>query len=328
MPLFRTSVPLPSIFPEITYQSQLLALGSCFAETMGKQLTNRKFNVAINPSGIIYNPHSIAQLIQQLLSGEAYTQDDLFEHNGLWHSYEHHSRFSSSVKAETLSGINQHFTAVAEKMESYTHVVITLGTAFVYKLKGFNKIVANCHKVPATHFVKERLTIPQITLPLVKAIKEWRQRNENLKVILTVSPVRHLKDGIQENNLSKASLLLAVDQLCQQLQDVYYFPSYEIQMDELRDYRFYAPDMAHPSETAVDYIWEQLSKVSFSDATQQIMKRVEKVVQAAQHKPFHPDSKQHQHFVRKQLEMIAALKNEINGLEEEEQCFLGQLIEG
>ena len=326
MPLFRTSVPLPSVFPEITYQSQLLALGSCFAETIGNQLVNRKFNVSINPSGIIYNPHSIAHLIQRLLSGEAYNPDDLFEHNGLWHSYEHHSRFSSSVKAEALNEINQYFTAVAENMEHYTHVVITLGTACIYKLKAFNKIVANCHKVPATHFVKERLTMPQITLSLGKAIREWRQRNENLKIILTVSPVRHLKEGIQENNLSKASLLLAVDQLCQQFQDVYYFPSYEIQMDELRDYRFYAPDMAHPSEIAVDYIWEQLSKASFSDATQQLMKRVEKVVRASRHKPFHPQSEQHQQFVRKQLEMIATLKKEVNGLEKEEQCFLEQLV--
>ena len=327
MPLFRTSVLLPSVFPEITYQSQLLALGSCFAETMGKQLVNRKFNASINPSGIIYNPHSIAQLIQRLLSGEAYTQDDLFEHNGLWHSYEHHSRFSSTTKAETLDMINRCFMAVAEKMEHYTHVVITLGTASVYKLKGFDKIVANCHKVPAAHFVKERLAIPQITLPLGKAIREWRQINKELKVILTLSPVRHLKDGIQENNLSKASLLLAVDQLCQQLQNVHYFPSYEIQMDELRDYRFYASDMAHPSEVAVDYIWEQFSKVCFTDATRQIMKRVEKVVRATRHKPFHPQSEAHQQFVRKQLEVITALKKEVNGLEGEEQCFLEQLID-
>ncbi|MFN0216225.1 MAG: GSCFA domain-containing protein [Saprospiraceae bacterium] len=329
---FRTALTaLPAPFP-ITQAHRLLLIGSCFTEHISERLAERKFNAICNPFGIVYNPHSMAQCLERIAAGnQPFTENDLFENAGLWHSWEHHGRFSKPDKKETLEGINAACNVATEHLKKTDFLLLTFGTSDIFALRESGQVVANNHKMPAGLFTKRRLSVPEIVEGTIQALERVAhlQRVAHLegvphvKVILTVSPVRHLRNGLVENQRSKAALVLACEEICAQLDYVHYFPAYELLLDDLRDYRFYAADMVHPSEVAVDYVWQFFSDMFFDEKTLRLNERIEKIRTAAQHRPFHPNLTQHQAFIRAQLEAISKLKQEMPGLDfgEEERAF-------
>lgn len=290
-----------------------MLLGSCFTEHIGERLQGLKFQTLVNPFGIVYNPLSIASCLERMAVGnQPITEHELFENAGLWHSWEHHGRFSKPDKQVALEVINQAYFEATEHLKRTDLLLLTFGTSEVFALRDSGAVVANNHKMPAALFDSRRLSVTEIVERTVRAIK----RVAPLKgVILTVSPVRHLRNGLVENQRSKAALVLACEAICAQLENAFYFPAYELLLDDLRDYRFYAADMVHPSEVAVDYIWQYFSDTFFDPATKLLNERIEKVRTAAQHRPFHPDTPQHRSFMRAQLEAIAVLQKESPGLD-------------
>ncbi|GJM35770.1 MAG: hypothetical protein DHS20C18_47710 [Saprospiraceae bacterium] len=283
-------------------------MGSCFAEHIGGRLLRYKFPTLLNSHGILFNAISIAQALQDLLSEKQYVEADLFQHGEQWHSYAHHGHFSHPDLAEALAQINGRLNEARNFLEKTDILVLTLGTANAFSLRTSGAIVANCHKVPGTAFDRVRLLVSDIVKTLGDAIQALQNRRPELKVLLTVSPVRHIRDGLVENQRSKATLLLAAEALQQSFDFVYYFPSYEMVMDDLRDYRFYDQDMIHPSPMAIDYIWEQFRMAFFSEETQQLLQRIDRILSASRHRPFQPESAAHQTFQKKQLSEIAALQ--------------------
>ena len=310
MPDFRTTVPLPEYPFRIGYQEHLLSLGSCFAEHIGQRLAGHHFFSLINPYGILYNPLSIAQGLQRLLLDAPFQQRELLEHQGVWHSFSHHGAFSHPVQEQALAGINRSYRRAQGFLLTANRLILTLGTAFVFVYRPTGEVVANCHKLPGNASERRRLSTREAIAALEPVLYELKNRQPELEVILTVSPVRHIRDGPVENQRSKAALLLACAELCRQLPFAHYFPSYEIVMDELRDYRFYAPDMIHPSEVAIDYIWQRFGQAFFDEPAQLLMQRISKVIAASRHRPFHPASEPHQQFLQQQLAIIAQLEQE------------------
>lgn len=318
----QTTVPiLPPPF-QISHQDTILSIGSCFAENVADHLRIRKFDVLTNPFGILYNPLSMANSMSILLSGKIYTEDDLIFYNERWQSFDHHGDFSNIRAAATLDAINQQLSLARTQLQKpkreQTVLMLTLGTAFVYyyqnqdfnKNTHLHKAVANCHKMPANWFKKELLEVESVTQSLFEVIQLLKKQVRHLKIIITISPVRHIRDGIIENQRSKATLVLAVHELLQRFSDadfVYYFPAYEIALDELRDYRFYDRDLVHPNSLAVDYIWARFADAFFDKPTQQRNAQFLKLHKARQHRAFHPDTAQHQRFLRKQLQITQQL---------------------
>lgn len=294
---FQTQIPIPkSDFP-IDYNAKLLSLGSCFAENMGNKFEYFKFSISINPFGIIFNPISLEKLIVRSLHKKYFTLNDIFFHNEAWHCYEVHSELSNPNKEEFLKTLNELIDSTNQHINTLTHCLITLGTSWVYRHVETNQIVANCHKVPQKEFVKEFLSIPQIETSLKNIIEEISTVNPNCKFIFTVSPVRHIKDGFVENNISKAHLIAALHSSNFQLPTSNYFPSYEIMMDELRDYRFYTEDMLHPNQTAIDYIWIKFFENYVDEKEFEVMQQVCDIQKALHHRPFHPNSESHLKFL-------------------------------
>lgn len=268
-----TRILLPKARFSFSYEDRVVMMGSCFAENIGRKLEENKFSVDINPFGTLYNPASVAEGLRMLLRPEYFTPGDLFQHEGIYHSFTHHSRFSAPSEEECLGHINSRLSESSDFLRKATRLVITLGTAFVYRLKSDGRIVSNCHKLPEKMFDRQRLSTQEIVedwKPLLLAL--WEQ-NPALKILFTVSPIRHWKDGAHENQLSKATLLLATDALQKDYPDrIAYFPAYEILMDELRDYRFYADDMLHPSPLAMIIFGNVLSKISYPQTLRQSLK--------------------------------------------------------
>jgi hypothetical protein len=308
MEIFRTTFDMESGNRLINYTDKLLFMGSCFAENMGEKLVASKFQTLQNPFGILYNPESILNSLEFLNSGKEFTEGDLFEDQGVWNSFSHHSRFSDTDKERYLKNINRQTTQGAFFLKQADFLIITLGTAWVYQYKKTGKIVSNCHKIPAREFERFRLPVSTIVERCQTVFSNLKIQNPNLKIILTVSPVRHLKDGVLENQVSKATLLLAVQELMVKLDNLSYFPSYEIMMDDLRDYRFYASDMVHPSEQAVDYIWEKFKNCWMDRTAIEVSQEVLKIRQAMQHRPFFPQSESHQLFIKNQLVNIQRME--------------------
>ncbi len=287
--LFRTEIaPLSGHRGLIEYHKSVVLLGSCFSDNIGARLNNALFDSCVNPFGTLYNPASIASSLLDLLYERPYTENDLIQYNGLWHSFSHHSRFSGDNKAEVLARIN---SALKNAMESLNHasaLLVTFGTAWIYRLVDGNNVVANCHKMPSSTFKREMLSSTQIYGLWKKMLRELAARFPELKVVFTVSPIRHLADGAHANQLSKASLLEAADRLTKDFPtQAIYFPAYEIMMDDLRDYRFYAPDMVHPSEVAVDYIYENFCQSFMTDQTISKAKICESLTRRLNHRPIH-----------------------------------------
>ncbi len=280
----------------------ILLLGSCFVENMGEKLEKNKFQIDLNPFGTLYNPASIAEALRMLLYPESFSQNNLFLYEGIYHSFSHHSRFSSSSAEECLKNINDRLFLSAEHLRQEQRIIITWGTAWTYRLKTSGKIVANCHKLPDNLFERDMLSVQTIVTEWKGLLFSLWEQNPELKILFTVSPIRHWKDGAHGNQLSKATLLLAVHELKQAFPDhVAYFPAYEIMMDELRDYRFYADDMLHPSEQAIEYIWEKFAQHLFSHETQLLLQEWNSIQKALRHKPFHPESDAYKQFLSQTL---------------------------
>ena len=297
-----TRISIPKAPFAFSYTEQTVLLGSCFAENIGKKLEENKFKTDLNPFGTLYNPSSIAEAIRMLLHPERFTGDDLFRHEGVYHSFSHHSRFSSPSETECLENINGRLFSSAEIIRKARRMIITLGTAWVYRLRSTGKIVSNCHKLPEKMFDRQMLPVDEITAEWKSLLLSLWEQNPELKILFTVSPIRHWKDGAHGNQLSKATLLLAVEQLQKDFpEQTAYFPAYEIMMDELRDYRFYADDMLHPSLQAVEYIWERFTETMLSRETQAILKEWKDIQKAINHKPFQPESEAYKHFISQTL---------------------------
>jgi len=308
MSAFRTILSLPPAALRLSYRKNILSLGSCFAEHIGRRLARDKFSTLLNPFGILYDPLSLAAALQRLDTGRTFEAGDLFEHQGLWHSFAHHGRFSGPEQSEVLDNINAALEEGRAFLTKADCLLLTLGSAWIFEHLPAGEVVANCHKVPGRFFRRRRTSPAEVESALADALATLRTRRPHLQVILTVSPVRHLRDGLIENQRSKAALLLAADALQRGHDYVHYFPAYELVLDDLRDYRFFEADMTHPSEVAVDYVWESFCGHYFDEVTQRTQQAVGKIVRAADHRPFHPHTAEHQHFLRKQLLAIDQLE--------------------
>ena len=294
--MFSTQIDIPHSAVEITYNDRILTLGSCFAENIGTKLQEAFFLTFINPFGVMYNPMSVAQGIRHLLSEKEFTAADLFQSGSLWNSLAHSSTFSATTADEALQKINSRLQAARYFLHETNVMMITLGTAWVFELVENGKIVTNCHKLPASRFTRRRLSVDEIINEFTEVFGLLRNSYPGLKFIFTVSPIRHWKDGAHENTVSKSTLHLAVDALEKQFDFVHYFPAYEIMMDELRDYRFYASDMLHPSDVAVDYIWQRFGDTYFSSETLNLIKELERLRADLNHRPLHPETEEYRLF--------------------------------
>ncbi|MCA1966506.1 MAG: GSCFA domain-containing protein [Flavobacterium sp.] len=316
---FTTKIPVQkSSFP-IDYDSKVMLLGSCFAENMGNKFDYFKFQATTNPFGIIFNAVSLEKLIRRSVENRTFTESDIFFHNDLWHCYEVHSELSNSDKDGFLESLNDIIRSTNKQLNDSTHIIITLGTSWAYRNIESNEIVANCHKVPQKQFTKELLSIHQTEESLQSIISLIHSVNPNCNFIFTVSPVRHIKDGFIENTLSKAHLISAIHSVLNQkistsleltTQNNTYFPAYEIMMDELRDYRFYAEDMLHPSQTAVDYIWIQFFENYISESQFGLMNEICSIQKGLKHRPFNPNTENHQKFLNQLDLKIKSIKNQ------------------
>ena len=307
---------------KISHPHNLLLIGSCFTEQIGTKLSNHKFSVLDNPNGILFNPVSICKSISSYIENKQYTEADLFYQNESWNSWEYHSRFSDPDKQKCLKGINESQYKANTFLKNADWLLITLGSAFVYELEN-KEVVANCHKVPTDKFIKRLLPFEEVFAGLQQMIEKVKIFNPGIKIIFTISPVRHLRDGFVENNRSKATLIQAVHQLTEKNADCIYFPAYELIIDDLRDYRFFAEDMVHPNYAATNYVWEKFIATCIDEPSQQLMKEIAVIVAAKNHKPFNPASEQHKKFLLTNLDKVKKLQQQFPylNLEKEEVFF-------
>lgn len=308
-----TEIPLHSqLLNQIDYDSKIVLIGSCFSENIGEKFHYFKFNSIQNPFGILFQPLAIENLIANAINKKKYLEKDIFFHNEQWHSFDAHSKLSSSSKEELILKLNQQIQLTHQNIKESTHIVITLGTSWVYRHIESDAIVANCHKVPQKRFLKELLSVDEIYNSLQAIITLIKSVNKNVSVIFTVSPVRHIKDGFIENTLSKSHLITALHSFLSQpsVSNCSYFPSYEILMDELRDYRFYTEDMVHPNQLAINYIWKKFMEVWINNNSYNTMKEVEQIQKDLAHKSFNPNSKLHRQFLQNIEKKINLLRED------------------
>lgn len=296
----------------LQHNSPILLLGSCFAENVGEFLARCKFDIEVNPFGTLYNPQSIANGLERLINRQAYQESELCHDGNLWYSYHHHGKFSQPTAQATLLDINRSYEKAADMLPRCQRLIITFGTAYVYKLASNGMTVANCHKQPASLFVRERLSVNEIVSRWKGIIEMLQAHAPGCKILFTVSPIRHLRDGAHDNQLSKSTLLLAIEQLCHAYSDICsYFPAYEIVLDELRDYRFYADDMTHPSAQAVSYICERLVDTYFTEPTRLLAERCEKIHRSLQHRPLNGcDNNSYLQFTEKLIKQMQDVEKE------------------
>ena len=307
----QTKVPLSHLNFQIDYNAQILLLGSCFSDHIGALFSKHQFNTISNPFGIIFHPIPLASLIQRIVHKNYFTEDAFFFHQEQWHSYELHSSMGRTNLSEALRNANEILDLTHNFLNKASHVFITLGTAWGYRLN--NTIVTNCHKQSASLFHKELASISLIENALEQIQAAMMYLNPDLKVVYTVSPVRHLKDGFTENSIGKAHLLAGIHAQKEKAKDsksVSYFPSYEIVMDELRDYRFYKMDLIHPNELAIAYIWESLVAGTFTAATKILLKEVVSIQNGLDHIPFNPTAEAHKKFLQTLGRRMAKIKRQ------------------
>lgn len=309
---FRTNIKLKKERNQIDYDSKLMLIGSCFSENISKKLSYFKFDTTSNPFGILFNPIAIEQLITKAINQKTYSEKDIFYLNERWHCFDAHSDLSSIDKNELLRNLNSQIQATYNRLKECSHLIITLGTAWTYRSIEQNIIVGNCHKVPQKKFLKELISVEDVVASLNNITNRLKDVNPNATIIFTVSPVRHLKDGFVENMQSKSHLLSAIHKTISDKNQLYYFPSYEIMQDDLRDYRFYNSDMVHPNETAINYIWEHFQQVWIDESTDIIIKKIDNIRKGLAHKPFNPNSNQHSDFLEKLNQKIKELEDNYN----------------
>ncbi len=311
---FRTEIEISPLGVQIGYENRVLTLGSCFAAHIARKLAAAKFRVTENPSGILFNPLSIAAAIRSYASPAAVTRDELGFDGEVWYHFGFHGDFSAPTAEEAIGRMNAARRAGAEALRTADRVILTFGTAWVYERDG--EVVANCHRRPAAEFSRRRLSVEEIVETFAELIEGPLAGKQ---IILTVSPVRHLNDGLAGNAVSKATLRLAAEELMQRFKCAAYFPAYEIVTDDLRDYRFYADDLVHPAPQAIAYVWEKFTAAALSDRARSLLPEAEAIVAAAAHRPRNPQGEAHRAVCRRQLERIAALP-EID-FQSEAACF-------
>ncbi|MFV5686599.1 GSCFA domain-containing protein [Flavobacterium sp. GB2R13] len=310
---FRTQIPISKSNYPIDYNSTIMSLGSCFAINMADKLDYFKFQNSCNPFGILFHPLAIEKLIDFAVSGKQFNENDIFFHNERWHCFDVHSDLSNSNKEELLASLSAILESTKQQLQEASHVIITYGTSWVYRNIESDAIVANCHKVPQKQFKKELLSFEENKESIINTIKLIHSVNPSRNIIFTVSPVRHIKDGFVENQWSKANLISAIHNVLNTEHcklNTAYFPSYEIMMDELRDYRFYGEDMLHPNQVAIDYIWKRFKETTISETAFSTMEEVESIQKSLSHKPFNPDSESHLKFESKLRDKITKLEKQ------------------
>lgn len=277
-------------YQKISHKDALLLIGSCFSEHIGQRLDELKFNISSNPFGIVFNPESIRTTLGRLIENKRFGDEDVFEKEGQWYCFEAHSSVSANTKSNLLKTLNALVAEWNRKLKTADVLVITLGSAFAYEHKEQAQIVANCHKLPQALFHKVLLEPQDLVAAYVALIEKLQQFNPSLNILFTISPVKHLRDGVEGNSLSKAILLQTVHQLVKRYDHCSYFPAYELVNDDLRDYRFYKEDMAHPNEQAVEYVWQKFMAVYFNEETILLCEKLEQISQAMHHKLFNESS--------------------------------------
>ncbi len=311
---FRSEFDIKKLQQSITHQHKLMLVGSCFTENIGDKLRKQKFNVYENPNGILFNPVSVSEAIINVVENKEYTKEDLFNYNEGWHSWQHHSRFSGINADEALSKINDTNKEANAFLKQADYILITLGSAWIYTLtenalnatKG--TVAANNHKAPADWFDKRLLRVDQAILVLATMLDKLGAFNPNIKIIFTISPVRHLREGAINNNRSKAVLIQTVHDLLEKLDKLYYFPAYELVIDDLRDYRFFAEDLVHPNYYATQYVWEKFIDACMNDDTKKLMQEIAEINTAFNHKPFNAVSNQHKNFLETYYKKVKLLQ--------------------
>ncbi len=305
--LFRTQIHKPEALTSINHQHNIMMLGSCFAENIAKKMKAKKFNILLNPYGVIFNPASIAQGINFLLSKNKFTTEDLTHTPDEYLSFYHHSYFSAPNKEECLHKINSRFLQAKDFLKTADYIIITLGSSIAYRLKSTNNIVANCHKYPANSFEKIHLSANESQELLSNSIATLKKTNPHIQIIFTLSPVRYIKNDFTENSLSKANLRIAIQQIQHQFSNAYYFPAFEIMIDDLRDYRYYNQDLIHPSPLAIDYIWKYFKQSYFDKNTLTLNAKINEINQAFQHRLKQPHSEKTKLFKNNILHKIITL---------------------
>ncbi len=301
---FRTKIKIDPLKRLFNYRTKFVSFGSCFAAEIGDQMHRLKFNITVNPFGIIYNSDSIHHLLDLSLNERPINADDLIESQNQWHHFQFHGSISNQSKKALINQILTIQSATKRKLEEADVVILTLGTAFVFSRKVNNKIVANCHKIPSGEFSREIMAVESVLANLQDSIQLLCSHRPGAEVILTVSPIRHIRDGLVENQRSKAVLLQAIHTIIDEYPGVHYFPAYEIMLDDLRDYRFYKSDLVHPNEMALEYIWERWQEFSLDDKSQLLTNQVGKIRKAAEHRFLHDNPEQQRIFAKNQLAAI------------------------
>lgn len=294
---------------QLQLSDKLMLVGSCFTEHLGERFRQFHFPTIENPNGIIFNPISITKSVTSYISNRQYSREDIFLNSEWWTSWDHHTKYTHADPEQLLKMINTSILEAHNFLKSARWLIITLGSAFVYQLDN-GEVVANCHKVPADKFRKKLLPIEDTLTVLDNLVHRLFMFNPDLKIIFTISPVRHLRDGFVENNRSKAVLIEAVHHMVDKFSKLYYFPAYELVIDDLRDYRFYSEDMVHPNYLATDYVWEKFCEACISKSSREIMKEINLVNAARAHKPFQPDSIAHRSFLQKNFEKVMQLQKQ------------------
>lgn len=303
---FSTVVPIVKLPKQLTYGDKILSLGSCFAVNIGKKFKQFQFQNVVNPFGILFHPKAIEQIVEYAYSGYEFSEKDVFCHNEIWSCFAVHSDMNELEEEDIITKLNIKLFDLQAALKESSLLILTFGTAWVYEYCQTGEIVANCHKVPQSEFVKRLLNYDEIVESYLRIIYLVKELNPNIQIMFTLSPVRHIKDGIVENQRSKALLHAAMQDVLEQLKgtELFYFPSYEIMMDELRDYRFYKADMLHPNEIAIDYIWEKFVENCIAEDSISVMKKVDEVQKGLNHRPFNPTATQHLNFLDTLIEKI------------------------
>lgn len=301
---FHFDFPIKKMVSPISHHHRILMMGSCFTENIGQYLKNHSFHILENPNGILFNPVSVADAIHSYIHREYIREEDLFQLNETWHSWKFHSRYSGISKEDALAKMNHSIDEAHRFLKTASCIIVTLGSAWVYELTDLaagnaGAIVANNHKAPASWFRRRLLSAGEVNSLMVSLITALKNFNPVLQIIFTISPVRHLREGVIDNNRSKAVLIQSVHDLTNTFEQIYYFPSYELVMDDLRDYRFYAEDLVHPNYQATQYVWDKFVDACIDDNSAQLFKMIREIKLAYQHKPFNPSTKQHQQFLHK-----------------------------
>ena len=303
---FHLQFPTIPCVEKLNYSQSSFFMGSCFAENIGDTMQQFKFKTIVNPHGILYNPLSIAVALRRYMKSDFVTESELFFANDCWNSWEHHSRFSNPDQQNCLLAINKNISDAHVSLKNAEWLFITFGSAFVYRKN--NKLVSNCHKQPQKEFLKQLLNPSEIIDAYTSLMMELKKFNPKLKIVFTISPVRYVRDGVVENNLSKARLIDAVHQLKNDA--AFYFPAYELVIDDLRDYRFYKEDMVHPNEQAVKYVFDKFRNSFFDESTDSLFERINEILLAKKHKPFNADSTSHKKFKNKFLQRIQSIQTQ------------------